>query len=141
MTSTDNPEDQEPVTPHYYAVFPSLRDVYLEDSWVLSIFPAEHDVTFRIEAVLTAEHPHYQTPKLGEQYCYALADLQIRSTAPIDYQLSGARPAVDLSGTPDLGNIDTFLPAGPSSWELRGEWGAITVRHPQVHLALSGPTP
>ncbi|SEF14331.1 hypothetical protein [Jiangella alba] len=129
------------MTPHSYAAFPSLHDVYLEDSWVLGVFPAEHEVTFRIEAVLTAAHPHYQPPKPGEQYCYALADLQIRSTAPIDHQLSGARPAVDRSGTSDLGNIDTFRPTGPSTWELRGDWGAVTVQHPHVDLALRGTTP
>lgn len=94
----------------YDTAFPALRDVYLEDSWVLALYPSEFEVTFRIEAVLTASHPGYHPPKPGEQHCYAAADLRVRGDLPIDYHLSGARPAVDLTGTQDLGNIDTFLP-------------------------------
>jgi hypothetical protein len=120
----------------YGDAFPDLRDVYLEDSWVLRLDPAEHSVAFTLEAVLTRAHGRYHQPNPGEQYCYERAVLTLTSRSPVAYHLSGALPAHDLSGSADLGNIDTFRQSNSTSWELTGDWGLLTIVNPHVALTL-----
>lgn len=118
----------------YQEAFPNLAGVYLEDSWVREIAPSSTGVSFRLEVVLTSEHPRYRAPAAGEQYCYLDAWLTLRSDEPISLDLSGAAPATDATGTSDLGNFDGFS-AGPSgAWELQGSWGRVRVGRPDVSL-------
>jgi hypothetical protein len=123
----------------YDDAFPDLRDVYLEDSWVLRLDPAERSVAFTLEAVLTLEHVRYHRPIPGEQYCHERAVLTLTSRSPVDYQLSGALPSHDLSGSGDLGNIDSFRQSNSNSWELTGDWGLLTIVNPRVALTLEEP--
>jgi hypothetical protein len=123
----------------YDDAFPDLRDVYLEDSWVLRLDPAEHSVVFTLEAVLTPGHLRYHRPHPGEQYCYERAALRLSSRSPVAYQLSWSPPAQDLSGVDDLGNIDTFREIDSRSWELTGTWGLLTIVNPLVVLTPEEP--
>jgi hypothetical protein len=123
----------------YDSAFPDLRDVYLEDSWVLRLDPAERSVVFTLEAVLTPAHVRHHPPHPGEQYCYKRAVLTLSSRSPVAYQLSWSPPARDLSGLEDLGNIDTFRQIDSNSWELTGDWGLLTIMNPGVALTPERP--
>lgn len=49
-----------------------LRNVYLPDSWVLSVETTDSSVCFELDAVLEQGHPRfYWPPTAGEQYPYA----------------------------------------------------------------------
>ena len=120
---------------HYWEAFSDLAGVYLEDSWVLEVAATAHSLSLRLEAVLTPEHPLYEPPKPGEQHCYRSGWLRVGAADLIDLRLSGSRPAVDASGEPDFGHVDTFVPnTAEDRWELEGDWGDAAVRHPDVAL-------
>lgn len=73
----------------YAATFEPLAHVYLEDSWVLEMLPSTNGIAFRLEAVLTPDHPLYAAPGPGEQHCYRTAWLGVASEQQIDLTLSG----------------------------------------------------
>jgi hypothetical protein len=119
----------------YYEAFSDLAGVYLEDSWVLEVAPSDHGLSFRLEAVLTPEHPLYEPPKPGEQHCYRTGWLSVGGETPMDIRLSGNCPATDATGEPDFGHVDAFvLNPAANRWELEGDWGQATVRNPEVTL-------
>jgi hypothetical protein len=45
-------------------------------------------------------------------------------------------PATDATGEVDDGNIDTFEPVGPETWQLTGDWGIAVLRRPDVRLTF-----
>jgi hypothetical protein len=45
-----------------YDSLPGLVGIYLEDSYVLGILESSKQVVFRIDAVLTPEHPAHHAP-------------------------------------------------------------------------------
>ena len=119
----------------YFEAFSDLAGVYLEDSWVLEVAPSDHGLSLRLETVLTPEHPLYEAPKPGKQHCYRLGWLSLRAETPMDLRLSGARPAIDATGEPDFGNVDTFVfDPEENRWELEGDWGYAGFRSPEVTL-------
>lgn len=129
----------DPFEPTYSQAFPALTGIYLEDSWVLAVTPADDGCEFRLEAVLTPEHPRYRPPAPGEQHCYEDATLTLTSASPISFQGSNRPPATDATGQRDWGNIDTFEPVdweGRDAWLVQGDWGELTVVQPNVRLAL-----
>lgn len=113
-----------------------LELVLLEESWVLDVAPSESQIAFRIEAVLLPGHPAFTGPKPGQQYCYRSGWLIVASSEAVSVALSGSRPAVDASGTTDLGNIDVFAEISSDLWILEGDWGQATVHWPRADLVL-----
>ncbi len=61
-----------------YSTIAVLSAVYLEDSYVVDIVDELPLFKFKIEAVLTRDHPSYRAPGPGEQYCYAAGWLVFR---------------------------------------------------------------
>lgn len=123
------------MTVDYDGAFHALAGVYLEDSWVLEVAPSHDGLALRLETVLKAEHPLYEAPAAGERHCYRNAWLDVRSADPVEVELSGARPAVDASGTEDVGNIDRFaVDERVGLWVLEGGWGIAKFRDPSVSL-------
>ncbi len=120
----------------YHEAFPELAGIYLEDSWVLEVAPSTTGMSFRLEVVLTPEHPRYRPPAAGEKHCYLAGWLTVRSREPIDADLSGAAPATDATGTgtSDFGNIDRFVVGPGETWEMEGSWGQVQVVRPEVSL-------
>ena len=119
----------------YSAAFTPLAHVYLEDSWVLALWPSENMLAFDLEAVLTEEHPDYRGPASGEQYDYRRARLVLRGE--VSCNLSGARPATDPNGAHDLGNIDTWTVDGAGVSLLTGDWGEARVSGARVAFVLA----
>ena len=129
-----------PLTPNYFEVFSDLACVYLEDSWVLGVIAGPNACVFRLEAVLTPDHPLFRTPSAGEQYCYAPAILTLSSGVAVSFKRSALPPATDATGERDWGNIDTFVPVdweGRDAWSLEGLWGELVIAEPAVGLVFS----
>lgn len=123
----------------YHQTFGDLRDVYLEDSWVLDVSARARSIRFKLDAVLTPDHTRYSPPGPSEQHCYRKATLTIASDDPIQFEPSDSPAAHDATGEADYGSIDTFVPvdwAGHPAWQLSGEWGTVLVRRPTVALAF-----
>ncbi|MEV3904069.1 hypothetical protein AB0K11_17225 [Mycobacterium sp. NPDC050551] len=110
-----------------YAELPGLRDLYLEDSYVLAIVERAGRLTFSMSAVLTPEHPAYRDPLPGEQYCYADGALVFSDVAHIDWLQRSTQRYVDATGEIDLGNIDSLTSAA-GGYEVAGDWGRVRIR-------------
>lgn len=106
---------------------------------MLGVAPTEHGVAFRLDAVLTPDHPRYAPPAPGEQHCYRRGLLTIASTKRSLLHRADAPAATDASGEPDYGNIDVFTPVdldGDIAWEMRGDWGDVLTVEPSVDIAF-----
>ena len=129
----------EPTAPNRswraYHLLDGLDRYYFEDSWVLSITAAEHEVTFVVEAVLTENHPDVGPPQPGEQHRYQTIRTRFADADSVTYAPSGARPTVDASGETDLGNIDSFTGDGGGGYALVGDWGTLDVVNATLSIA------
>jgi len=120
----------------YSEAFSDLSAIVLEESWVLEVIPATNGLALRLDAVLTHDHPQYVEPKAGEVACYRMGWLTVGSGEPVDVRISGAAPAIDATGKPDYGHVDSFVQDSEGRWELEGDWGYARVHGPRVTLNL-----
>ena len=105
-----------------------LENVYLPDSWVLSVEATDTSVCFVLDAVLQEGHPRfYWPPKPGEQYAYARLRWCLRGEVWWNDGPHLDRPAVDASGERDFGNIDAWFQEGDVD-HLEGGWGTVAIR-------------
>ncbi len=121
----------------YDKAFAVLRDVLLEDSWVLSVWPADGSLAFDLDVVLTPSHPKYVGPVPGKQHDYRRAHLVVTGDE-LHVDLSGAPPAIGPSDETDLGHIDTWLVEDSGRSVLEGDWGTASVVSPAVDLRFVG---
>lgn len=122
--------------PRSYEDLPGLRNVYLEDSFVLDVEVGKSDVSFRLEAVLRENHPDYERPKTGEQYCYRLGVLRFPGLREVQWIRRTMRSSTDASGSTDLGNIDELVEESPGHFRISGDWGEMTVDSQSPVLSL-----
>jgi len=122
-------------TPAPYETIDDLRHVYLEDSYVLDIVARPGQVRLALDLVLTPDHEAYRPPEPGEQHCYRRAELVFERVVDLRWRHSGAPPAVDATGEPDLGSIDSLTAAG-GRYRLEGDWGSMEIESaaPAVRL-------
>jgi hypothetical protein len=118
-----------------YTSLPGFENVYLEDSWVLDIEAHPARLTFKLEVVLTPEHPLYAPPRPDEQYCYRASTITFANVRALTWTDQGQPPAVDASGEADFGHIDSFIVAA-GHCRLEGDWGQIKVESDPPALDL-----
>lgn len=109
-----------------YTDYPTLADVYLEDSYVLEISEAPSELKFSLEAVLTPHSPEYHAPAPGEQYAYARGDLIFTGVTRVNWASATFRRYTDAAGEEDLGNIDSLTNDG-GIFFIEGDWGKVMV--------------
>ena len=117
----------------YEQAFEALREIYLEDSWVMGLASTDVSVAFELDAVLTPAHPEYRGPRPGEQYDYRRARLLVTGDR-VTVELSGLPAALDASGEADHGNIDAWLVDDSRTSTLTGDWGSLEVTNSRVQL-------
>jgi hypothetical protein len=120
-----------------YNMFPGLVGVFLEDSYVLGISETSDQLVFRLDAVLTPDHPAYQPPRPGEQYCYAEGSLVFPDVTRVVWFKRGSSHYTDASGEEDLGNIDILTEDG-NGFVAEGDWGAVRISGAQPRFELNG---
>ncbi|MEG3894755.1 MULTISPECIES: hypothetical protein [unclassified Microcoleus] len=108
-----------------YWQFPGFENIYLEDSYVLSI-NAKTSIQILLEAVVTENHSLYTQPLPGEQYCYRRMTVNFPHPQTYDLVLNNISAIADPDGSVDYGNIDDFFMAD-DKYYLRGEWGELTI--------------
>jgi hypothetical protein len=109
-----------------YWQLPGFENIYLEDSYVLSIINAKISIQILLEAVLTENHPLYTPALSGEQYCYRQMTVNFPHPQTYDLVLNNIKAIADPDSSVDYGNIDDFFMAD-DKYYLRGEWGELTI--------------
>ncbi|MEG5139065.1 MULTISPECIES: hypothetical protein [unclassified Microcoleus] len=109
-----------------YWQFPGFENIYLEDSYVLSI-NAKTSIQILLEAVLTENHSLYTQPLPGEQYCYRRMTINFPHPQTYDLVVNNISPIADPDGSIDYGNIDEFFRADSKYYLRVGEWGELTI--------------
>lgn len=109
-----------------YVELAELRNILLEESYVLDIECHPGSIEFTMDFVLTKGHIAYRTPKANEQFCYRRGRLLFNRVTRSTWAGQGAPPSSDITGELDWGNIDSF------SWDdekfaLEGTWGVMEV--------------
>lgn len=120
---------------HYFESF-ALSNVYLEDSFVLSISEASESLIFELEAALTENHPKYEEPKEYETYYYRKASLQFFNICSIDWIDKRLMQYKDREDKFDYGNIDGIT-INDSSYKLWGDWETVIVRGGEMEFAFT----
>jgi hypothetical protein len=121
-----------------YHQLPGLQSVYLEDSYVTEIVETPDRLAFDLDAVLTEDHPLYQAPAPGEQYCYRPAQLIFPNVRRVSWLEHHLRPSTDAAGEVDYGNIDVFY-KDDDTYHLEGDWGTVeVVSDPPVLVVREG---
>jgi len=119
----------------YHELAP-LRGLLLEESYVLGIIALPGEVTFKLDLVLTADHPDYGPPAAGDQFCFRSALMTFKGVSRLLWSSSGSHPAVDASGEEDYGHVDSF------EWDevghvLEGDWGRIEIICSTIEVQLT----
>jgi hypothetical protein len=109
-----------------YWQLPGFENIYLEDSYVLSINANTISIQILLEAVLTENHPLYTPALSGEQYCYRQMTVYFPHPQTYDLVLNNISAIADPDGSVDYGNIDDFF-MEDDKYYLRGEWGELTI--------------
>ena len=122
-----------------YNSFPGLAGIFLEDSYVLGITQSSDQLVFRLDAVLTPEHPAYHSARPGEQYCYEKGSLVFPDITRVEWLKRGNDHYTDASGEEDFGNIDVLTLDG-NAFVAEGDWGAVRIFGEQPRFELVDPS-
>lgn len=114
-----------------YSSLSQFENVYLEDSFVISIKTEENQAEFMIEAVLHEKHPLYSPPSAQEQYCYKLAKISFSNAKKVTWIEKKNSFFIDANNEVDYGNIDNFFYIGDHFY-LSGDWGSLEIVKPLI---------
>lgn len=109
-----------------YTTFSGFEDLYLEDSWVLSISATYQELVLKVEFALLASHPSYQRPLPNEQHCYKVGYIRFPKVESLVWTDQLAVHIADASGETDLGSILEFQ-SKDGRYVLFGGFGEIEV--------------
>jgi hypothetical protein len=110
----------------HYAECEGLAELYLEDSWVLSITAAQGTLEIVADFVLREGHPDYSRPLPGKRYCFKKGKLVFTSLTELHWIEQGDEPAVDASGEVDYGSLDV-VEFDDKAWVIMGDFGKISL--------------
>lgn len=120
----------------YYYEISGFENLYLEDSFVLSIDDSGEDVIFIMEFVLTEQHPKYSEPRPDENYCYIKGRIKFIKPKFIRWVSRSKSSFVDKNGEIDFGNIDSFILDGDKVM-LNGDWGELELSPENIVVEYS----
>jgi hypothetical protein len=125
----------DPAQLSYEQALPQLKNVYLEDSYVLHITTSTGSVAFELDLVLTPGHPRYHEPPPGDQYCYRRGEVAIECAKSVRWVRRSTHEFRDATGEVDYGSIDAWNLDGDVS-HILGDWGELAVDGGDVRLTL-----
>lgn len=118
-----------------YTEIHALAPFLLEESYVLDIEAHPSSISFKMDLVLTPDHPSYAAPVPGEQHCYRRGTICFRNVERLLWVNQGAPPARDATGELDFGGVDQFE-FDELGFLIEGSWGRIELRASEVDAAL-----
>ncbi|MCP4487956.1 MAG: hypothetical protein GY820_11645 [Gammaproteobacteria bacterium] len=113
-----------------------LKNIYLEDSFVLNITEKNDEIRYEVEFVLTENHPLYSTSPEIEQYCYKKGALLFKGVSSVIWEDRSNKNFVDKNNEIDYGNIDCFSFSG-ENFKLSGDWGVVSFKANSVAVILN----
>ncbi|PYE32811.1 hypothetical protein DFP83_105119 [Idiomarina fontislapidosi] len=114
------------MTINYYEMT-DLKNLYLEDSFVLSIDEFEGEIVFSMDFVLNENHPLYSEPSSEENYCYRKGKIKFTEPKVVRWIKRNENRTTDINGEVDFGNIDTFIKSDDEKYVLSGDWGKLEI--------------
>jgi hypothetical protein len=119
-----------------YTDLKGLQDIVLEESYILAITATPGQVVFKVDFVLTPDHPHYQPYNPVEAFaCFRRGELRFQDIKILYWTGQSAPPSVDATGELDYGHIETFE-WEPACYQLLGDWGYMEVTGGDVQVTI-----
>lgn len=104
-----------------------LKDVYLEDSYILDIDDTNSNYfEMKLELVLKESHPLYSTPLKEEQYCYVDALISFFNIRSVKWNEKNINNSQLKKVEGDYGNVDSFL-IDQNKIKIFGEIGNVEI--------------
>ncbi|MDP9026588.1 MAG: hypothetical protein M3N46_03405 [Actinomycetota bacterium] len=119
-----------------YTNLVALRDIVLEESWILEVAAQPGRMVFTADFVMTADHSEYVPPLPDEVFSYLRGDLIFSGVTNLEWTRQGDPPATDANGTVDWGHIDS-MSYDDQLFQLHGDWGHIEVTARSVSVVPS----
>jgi len=130
-----SPWKEKKVSSLNYDSIPSFENIYLEDSYVLSISSSQDYVFFLLDLVLTEAHPAYANPSPEEQYCYRKAHLKFQNANRINWIKKNMNKFTDANKEIDYGNIDVLCFSN-QDYYICGDWGELEINSPPPTIEI-----
>jgi len=119
-----------------YFDWKDFSGVYLEDSFVRHIIESENQLVFDMEFVLTKEHPLFEQPKIGEQYCYHRGIIVFSGISSVNWIEKSNIIFHDANNEEDYGNIDVLRKINGDMYEINGDFGKLRVTSSRLTIIL-----
>lgn len=112
-----------------------FKGIDFNDSFVLGWSSNETEITFKVEASIWPESPHYLEPKPNEYTCYRKCEILFTDFTSYSGLLEQSRvqPTKDINGTFDYGNIDSLVKTN-QGFKVVGEFGNLEIINGKVQL-------
>ena len=110
-----------------------FQNIYLEDSFVISIQETKSDITFNCDFVLLEKHKMHSIPKNDEQYCYLKGYVKFSNITQIDWIKRNENVFSNNCYDNDYGNIDIFH-IDNEKYYLQGDWGEVIISSKNIEL-------
>ena len=115
-----------------------FADVDLTRSYALS-WQAEHDTLFiDIDLYLEKGHPFYEQPRPAEKVCIRPALIEFPHVDECRLDGSTSRQLAEIISEIGNGAIEDLSVSGDGRYEIRGEFGTVSVNAERPILRLKG---
>jgi hypothetical protein len=118
------------LTPEPYYELAELAEVYLEDSYLLTVTVVPGLVELQLDVVLREGHPEYREPRESEQYCFRRGVLRFEGVEAVAWRMPGET---------DYGGVDSYRFDGRVH-RIAGDIGELTITCDPPQLVLEPDT-
>ena len=116
-----------------------FADVDLARSFVLSWNVAGEALYVDIDLFLEPQHPFYEKPRPAEKVCIRPAVIEFPFFENLELAGHDAKQAAEIIGVLGHGAIEDLSVSGDGCYELRGEFGTVSLQAERPLLRLKGP--
>lgn len=116
-----------------------FADVDLTRSYVLSWQARRDTLLVDIDLYLQPDHPFYERPRPAEKVCIRPALIEFPYVDECRIGDSSPRQLVDIIAELRHGAIEDLAVSGDGCYEIRGEFGTVSVTAERPILRLKGP--
>ncbi|WP_119969037.1 hypothetical protein [Shewanella japonica] len=114
-----------------------FKGIDFNDSFVLGWSSNDTEITFKIEASIWHDSPHYLSPKPDEYTCYRKCEIQFTGFTSYSglAEQSSVKSIKDINGSFDYGNIDSLIKTN-QGFKVIGEFGNLEIINGKVQLKI-----
>ncbi len=116
-----------------------FADVDLTKSFVLSWQSRGDLLLIDIDLYLEPQHPFYEKPRPAEKVCIRPALIEFPHVDELRLDDAPARQLTEIVADLGLGAIEDLNVSGDGCYEIRGEFGTVSVNAERPILRLKGP--